>query len=78
MNIPNAGQPVSSQSKNTDQQDQHSRPVLYVVIQFTGNSTQTEKSNHLQRAEQTADALKQERRREEADIRINIYGGQKD
>lgn len=77
MNIPNAGQPVSSQSKNTDQQDQYSRPVLNVVIQFTGNSTQTEKTNHLQWAEQTADALKQERKREEADIRNNIYGGQK-
>lgn len=61
MNIPNAGQPVSSQSKNTHQQDQYGRPILDVVIQFTGNPTQTEKPDHFQWAEQTADPLKQER-----------------
>lgn len=60
MNIPNAGQPVSSQSKNTHQQDQYSRSVLNVVIQFTSNTTQTEKPDHLQGAEKTADTLKRE------------------
>lgn len=60
MNIPNAGQPVGGQSKNTHQQDQYSRPVLDVMIQFTGNPTQTEKPDHLKWAEQTADPLKQE------------------
>lgn len=62
MNIPNTGQPVSRQSKNTHQQHQYSCPVLNVVIQFTGNPTQTEKPDHLQWAEQTTDALKQEGR----------------
>lgn len=47
MNIPNAGQPVGGQSKNTHQQDQYSRPVLDVMIQFTGNPTQAEKPDHL-------------------------------
>lgn len=48
VNIPNAGQPVSSQSKNTHQQDQHSRSILNVVVQFTGDSTQTEEPDHLE------------------------------
>lgn len=51
---------MGGQSKNTHQQDQYSRPVLNVVIQFTGNPTQTKKPDHLQWAEQTADPLKQE------------------
>lgn len=58
MTIPNAGQPMSSQTKNTHEQDQYSRPILNVVIQFTSNPTQTEKPDHLKWAEQTADALK--------------------
>lgn len=67
MNIPNAGQPVSSQSKNADQQDQYSRPVLNVVIQFTSNPTQAEQPDHLQWAEQTADPLKQAPKRRETE-----------
>lgn len=62
INVPNAGQPVSSQSKYTHQQHQYSCPILDVVIQFTGDPTQTEKPDYLQWAEQTTDALEQERR----------------
>lgn len=62
INVPNAGQPVSSQSKYTHQQHQYSCSILDVVVQFTGNPTQTEKPDHLQWAEQTTDALEQERR----------------
>lgn len=58
-NVPNAGQPVSSQSKDTHQQDQHRCSILNVVIQFTGDSTQTEKPDHLEWAEEAADTLKQ-------------------
>lgn len=58
-NIPNAGQPVGGQSKNTHQQHQNSRPILNVVIQFTGDPTQAEKPDHLKWAEKTADSLKE-------------------
>lgn len=47
MTIPNAGQPMSGQTKNTHQQDQNSRPILNVVIQFTSNPAQTKKPHHL-------------------------------
>lgn len=53
---------MSRQSKNTHQQDQYGRPVLNVVIQLTGDPTQTEEPDHLERAEQTADPLKGKRR----------------
>lgn len=59
-NAPNAGQPVGGQSKHAHQQHQHSCPILDVVVQLTGNPTQTEQPDHLQWAEQTADALKRE------------------
>ena len=58
--VPDAGQPVCSQPKNTHQQNQNSCPVLDVVIQFTGDPTQTEKPDNLKWAEETADPLKQE------------------
>lgn len=55
--LPNAGQPVCSQAKHTHQQHQYSCSILNVVVQFASNPTQTEQPDHLQRAEQTADAL---------------------
>lgn len=58
-NSPNAGQPVGGQSENAHQQHQHGRPVLDVVVQFAGHPTQAEQPDHLERAEQAADALKQ-------------------
>lgn len=48
---------MSNESKHTDQQDQNSRSVLQVVVQFPGHPAQTQQADHLQRAEQTADAL---------------------
>lgn len=48
LNIPDAGEPVSGQSKNAHQQDQNCCPVLDVVIQFAGYPTQTEKPDHLE------------------------------
>lgn len=53
---------MRSQSENAHQQHQHGRPVLDVVIQFAGDPTQAEQPDHLQRAEQAADALKQSER----------------
>lgn len=61
MDIPNAGEPVCGQPKNTDEQHQNSRSVLDVVIQFTGNSTQTQQTDHFKGAEKTADPLKKDR-----------------
>lgn len=48
---------MSGQSENTHQQHQHGRPVLDVVVQLAGDPTQTEQPDHLERAEQAADAL---------------------
>lgn len=56
-NSPDAGQPVRSQAEDAHQQHQHGRPVLNVVVQFAGDPTQAEQPDHLQRAEQAADAL---------------------
>lgn len=49
---------MGHQSEYTDQQDQNSSTVLQVVVQFPGHSAQTQQADHLQRAEQTADALR--------------------
>lgn len=62
--LPNAGQPVCSQAKHTHQQHQYGRSILNVVVQFASNPTQTEQPDHLQRAEQTADALETGRKTE--------------
>lgn len=52
---------MSSQPKHAHQQHQHGRPVLDVVVQFASNPTQAEQPHHLQRAEQAADALGEDR-----------------
>lgn len=71
VKVPDAGQPVGHQSKNADQQDQNRCTVLQIVVQFSGHSTKTEKADHLQRAEQTADALrKMETGREKKNDRL--------
>lgn len=62
MNIPNAGQPVRRQPKHAHQQHQYSCSILNVVVQFASNPAQAEQSDHLQRAEETADALKTDRK----------------
>lgn len=67
--LPNAGQPVCSQSKHTHQQHQYSCSILNVVVQLASNPTQTEQPDHLQRAEQTADAL--EKQAEKAEVGIS-------
>ena len=78
MNVPDAGEPMGSQSEDTHQQDQHGRPVLDVVVQFTGDPTQTQEPDDLQGAEQAADALRRETREEtETDFRNNFYKRQK-
>lgn len=64
MNLPNAGQPVCSQPKHTHQQHQYSCSIFNVVVQFASNPTQSEQPDHLQRAEQTAYALKTDRKAE--------------
>lgn len=61
--IPDAGQPVCRQPKHTDQQHQNGRPIFDVVVQFTGNPTQTEEPDNLKGAKQTADPLKEKRKR---------------
>lgn len=64
MNLPNAGQPVCSQPKHTHQQHQYSCSIFNIVVQFASNPTQSEQPDHLQRAEQTTDALKPDRKAE--------------
>lgn len=64
MSLPNAGQPVCSQPKHAHQQHQYSCSILNVVVQFASNPTQPEQPDHLQRAEQTADALETGRKAE--------------
>lgn len=51
---------MGHQPKHTDQQDQDSSTVLQVVVQLPGHPAQTQQAHHLQRAEQTADALREE------------------
>lgn len=55
---------MCSQAKHTHQQHQYGRSILNVVVQFASNPTQTEQPDHLQRAEQTADALETGRKTE--------------
>ena len=64
LSVPDAGQPVCSQPKHAHQQHQYSCSILNVVVQFASNSAQTEQPDHLQRAEQTADALQTGRKAE--------------
>lgn len=70
--LPDAGKPVSHQSEHADQQDQNGSTVLQVVVQFPGHPAQTQQADHLQRAEQTADALKG---RKEGDEWREKWGG---
>lgn len=49
---------MSHQSEHADQQDQNSSPVLQVVVQFPGHPAETQQADHLQGAEQAADALR--------------------
>lgn len=58
LSLPDAGEPVSHQAEHADQQDQNGSSVLQVVVQFPGHPAQTQQADHLQRAEQTADALR--------------------
>lgn len=51
---------MSHQSEHADQQDQNSSPVLQVVVQFPGHPAETQQADHLQGAEQAADALRGE------------------
>lgn len=71
-NLPDAGQPVRHQSKHTDQQDQNCCPVLQVVVQLPRHPTQTQQPDHLQGAEQTADALEGQRRRWEEVLMVRL------
>lgn len=48
---------MSDESEHTHKQDQNSCTILQVVVQFPGHPAQTQQTDHLQGAEQTADAL---------------------
>lgn len=56
---------MSHQSEHTDQQHQNGSSVLQVVVQFPGHPAQTQQADHLQGAEQTADALRERKEGEE-------------
>lgn len=60
--LPDASEPVSDESKHADQQDQNSCTVLQVMVQLPGHPAQSQQADHLQRAEQTADALRGRKR----------------
>ena len=71
--LPDASQPVSHQSEHADQQDQNSSPVLQVVVQFPGHPAQTQQADHLQGAEQAADALRGGRREKHGLLQVNAF-----
>ena len=56
---------MGHQPEDADQQDQDGGSVLQVVVQFAGHAAQTQQADHLQGAEEAADAL---RRRTEAGL----------
>lgn len=58
ISLPDASEPVSDESEDADQQDQDSCAVLQVVVQLPGHPAQTQQADHLQGAEQAADALR--------------------
>lgn len=49
---------MGHESEDADQQDQNSCSVLQIVVQFPGHPAQTQQADHLQGAEQAADALR--------------------
>lgn len=64
IGLPDAGQPVGHESEDADQQDQNGCSVLQVVVQFPSHPAQTQQADHLQGAEEAADALRGRRERE--------------
>ena len=55
--VPDAGEPVSDQAEDEDEEYKHRRTILDVMIQLAGHSPQTEKTHHFQGTEETADTL---------------------
>lgn len=55
---------MSDQSEHAHQQDQNSCTVLQVVVQFPGHPAQTQQADHLEGAEQAADALRGDERKD--------------
>lgn len=55
---------MSDESKHTHKQDQNSCTVLQIVVQFPGHPAQTQQADHLEGAEQAADALRGDERRD--------------
>lgn len=51
--IPYASQPMGNESKDTHQEHKNSRPILWVSIQFTSHTNQSEQSGSLQQANQS-------------------------
>lgn len=64
MYIPDTSEPVGDQSEHAHQQHQNSCAVLQVVVQFPGHPAQTQQADHLEGAEQAADALRGDERRD--------------
>lgn len=58
--VPDAGQPVGHQTKNTHQQNQDGCSILQVVVQLPGHSAQPEQADHLQGTEEAAETLQGE------------------
>lgn len=58
IRLPDAGQPVGHKAEDADQQDQNSCSVLQVVVQLPSHPAQTQQADHLQGAEEAADALR--------------------
>ena len=59
--VPDAGEPVRDEREHQDEENEHCGAVLDVVVKFASYATQTQKANHLEGAEETADALEETR-----------------
>ena len=54
---PDTREPMRYQYEHYDEQDQHGGTVLEVVVEFTGDTTQPQQTDNLQRREQATYVL---------------------
>jgi len=55
---PDARQPVRDQHVEAEQEDQHGGAVLQVAVELPDHAAEPKEADHLERAEETADALR--------------------
>lgn len=55
--IPDAGQPVSDNHVEADEEDEHHRSVFYVSVDLSHYSAQSKQADNLKRAEERSNSL---------------------